>query len=107
VLILGSAIGGGLPIRSLHLLVLTVAKTPLAYLSVCVLVGMAAIGAIASSMGMSGLLTKFFGGNVPMSLAIAYVVVGEVVETYAWIVAMRLIGLYYRHFKSHFPWRAE
>lgn len=29
------------------------------------------------------------------------------VEGYTAIVSMRLIGLYYRHFKQRFPWRAE
>lgn len=107
VMILGTAVGGGLPLRSIHLLILTVIKTPLAYLSVCLLVGVAIVSASVSTMGMDGLLTRLFGRHPPLSLVAISVVLGGVVQTYAWIVAMRVIGLYYRHFKSRFPWRAE
>lgn len=32
---------------------------------------------------------------------------GAVISAYGWVVSMRIIGLYYVHFKDRLPWRAE
>ena len=52
-------------------------------------------------------MDAYFEDAPPISALIALAVVSELAEAYAWIVAMRQIGLYYRHYKSRFPWKAE
>lgn len=107
VMALGTAIGGGLPLASVPVLILTVAKTFLPYLAVCLLVAIAMAIPIASEEGLDMLLASAPGAKISTGGAIALRMAIGGVEVYAWIVAMRLIGLYYRHFKSRFPWVAE
>ncbi len=107
VLILGTAIGGELPLRSIPLLIRTVLGTLGPYLSVCMMVGLAALVAVSSINGMGKLVTTLFGTSVPLPVTLIVIALGELIEVCAWIVAMRQIGLYYRHFKSSFPWQAE
>jgi hypothetical protein len=107
VLILGAAIGEQLPLRSLPLLLRTVASTPLPYVAVWLLVSMAGGIAVVTTTWMTDVLTSWFGADAPLTTVAAVALVSKTAELYAWIVAMRQIGLYYRHFKSRFPWEAE
>jgi len=44
-------------------------------------------------------------GGPPLGLGTT--AVAQLIQSYALIVTMRCIGLYYRHFKHRFPWSAE
>lgn len=107
IMVLGTAIGGGLPLLSIPVLALTVARTIIPYILVCVLVALAMTIAIGTQIGFQVLLSSSRGATLSPAAPLVFDLLGSVVQAYAWIVAMRLIGLYYRHFKSRFPWQAE
>ncbi len=52
------------------------------------------------------MLLKESGGPGGIGGAIFVAVLLRFVTIYSWTVAMRCVGLYYRHFKSRFPWSA-
>ncbi len=101
--ILVLALGNVVDTFRLDLLVRTVIRSFLPYLAVCLLVA-AAIGlqwsVVVVLAGGLGLGTIQIG---PM----AATVLGLGVTAYSWIVVMRIIGLYYRHFKRRFAWEWE
>jgi hypothetical protein len=107
VMILAAAIGRELPVRYLPVLVKTVLMTPGAYLAVCGFTGLAGLLAYLSLPGAETLGARLLGTNGSLLLFFGVTALGQVIGTYATIVAMRQIGLYYRHFKARFPWRAE
>ncbi len=104
-LIVGTAIGEQLPIRSLPALLKGMASTPGPYLAVCVMVVVAGLIAYGMAAGFDGLLLRAFDQKVPPMLQVVSTGIGAVAGVYGWIVAMRMIGVYYRHHKEHFPWR--
>ncbi|MBN1345653.1 MAG: hypothetical protein JXQ73_23375 [Phycisphaerae bacterium] len=106
-LILGAAIGNALPVRTLPLVLRTALGTPLPYLAVCLFVGVAGLVLYMSTTGLADMILKVFGQEIPTSILIAMAVVAKIVEAYTTIVAMRQIGLFYRHYKARFPWAAE
>lgn len=105
--ILTIAIGDSLGAIRPVLIVRTVARSFLPYLAIWVLL-LAAIGlfvvpivgittGVLDNTPLAGLLG---GGWTPY-------VITSVLAGYLMIVIMRIIGLYYRHFKSDFAWTAE
>ncbi len=97
-LMLAAALGGiGMAVR-IDLLVKSVARSFLPYLLVCLLTG----GTVALTIALYILLesSSLAIGGSPLAAAM----IGEVVQLFFWIVAMRCIGLYYHHFKERFAW---
>jgi len=108
VFLLGAAIGECLPILAAPKLVLTVIRTFVPYLAVALLVGVAAALPVLFRTGVARLVMARMTTAPPSaSLLAATGLLGEAISAYSWIVAMQLIGLYYRHFKRRFPWVAE
>ena len=91
------SIGGAATAFQLDAIAMTILKSFLPYVAV--------VGLIAATMIFQSLSAKHFyersGGGVMA------VVVQSVIAQWAWIVSMRCVGLYYRHFKGRFPWSAE
>ncbi len=92
------ALGGVSSFYRFDLILGTIAKTFIPYLLACFLTAVA-LGVLwyASRGAIQG---AGAGARHPLALAMVL----EVAELYAWVVAMRVIGLYYRHFKSRFAW---
>lgn len=107
VMVLGAALGEGLPLASIPMLILTVLRAFAPYVAVCVLVAIAAGIAFASQRGLDLFFASPRGANISAAGAVGMRLLAAAADIYAWIVAMRLIGLYYRHFKTQFPWKAE
>jgi hypothetical protein len=107
VVILGVSIGGGFHGLWPHTIIRTAAAAPLAYLALCgVLLVTAGLNylpyAECSQPIVTAIATKASRGQLWL-LTIA----GSFLTTYATIVAMRAIGLYYRYYKRKFPWTME
>ena len=105
-IILCVALGGFTSFYRVDLIVLTIMKTFPAYLLTLLLV----FGATALDVALSGFVSTSNAPAAGASLksAIGSGIVIRVATTgigiYADIVVMRLIGLYYHHFKSRFAW---
>ncbi|MCH9003441.1 MAG: hypothetical protein IIC02_12790 [Planctomycetes bacterium] len=105
-IILCVALGGFTSFYRVDLIVLTIIKTFPAYLLTLLLV----FGATALDVALSGFVSTSNAPAAGASLksAIGSGLVIRVATTgigvYADIVVMRLIGLYYHHFKSRFAW---
>jgi len=91
-------------------MIATVARTILPYLIlwVMLLVGLAVIilsSALAAALlDFSGVPKKYFfltGGGFAMDLGV------RLIELYLWLVTMRVIGLYYHHYKQKFAFVLE
>ena len=95
------AVRGGRPTPALSG-VRTIARTFPAYAAICALLGVVFMLQIAAFLLVGGAFS-LGSGTSGASLQ----VVGAVITTYGWVVTRRIIGLYYRHYKSRFPWRAE
>ncbi|HOW72927.1 MAG TPA: hypothetical protein PKY77_20185 [Phycisphaerae bacterium] len=98
-IILTVALGGGVGSLMPHHVVLTPLAAPLAYLAIC-----------ATILVAMGILIVPELPQVRHYVAQAGLVGGlftSALNVYAFVVAMRAIGLYYRHFKHKFPWTAE
>lgn len=98
-IILTVALGGGVGSLMPHHVVLTPLAAPLAYLASCatILVAMA----LLIVPDLPQVRVYVLQGGLVGSLFTS------VLNVYACVVAMRAIGLYYRHFKHKFPWTAE
>jgi hypothetical protein len=101
------AIGDGFGGLRPDIVVRTVVSAFLPYLIIWILLILAfvptvlvALGAEADLPGLKVLRTSRAG-------MVLWALLGTAVRTYTMIVSMRLIGLYYRHFKQRFPWQAE
>lgn len=106
-LILAVSIGGGLAGAWPHTIVRTAFSAPLAYLAVwLVLLFAFGISVLAHSPRIYAGLMSIAPQN-PLKTALLLTIVSGTLNVYAMIVAMRAIGLYYRHFKHRFPWKAE
>jgi len=109
VVILCTAIGGSFKGLWPHVIIRTVLSAPLPYLAIW-----------ASLLAAAGLMifphTDYFTtmiqkisplGGLPIRMLCLISLLNIILSTYAMIVAMRAIGLYYRHYKKRFPWTAE
>lgn len=103
ILVLATAIGHQLPLAYLPTLVRAVFVAPASYLAICLSVIAAGGLGVLLAKGPVGLLASQFGPNPPIALAVAVVAFMHIAEVYAIMVCMRLIGLYYRHFKDELP----
>ncbi|MBI4578247.1 MAG: hypothetical protein HY718_01000, partial [Planctomycetes bacterium] len=107
VVILGVAIGGSFhglwPLRIMR----TAAAAPLAYLAMCAVLLIAAGLNAMPHMQFYQDAAKSLAGTTGQSLFWLMMVVNSAISAYSTIVAMRVIGLYYRHYKHKFPWVAE
>jgi hypothetical protein len=98
IVLLVIAIGGVSAVFRADLIFLTIAKTIGPYLAVCLLFA----GAwVARSMAFE-LAAEVTGG--PVSGFGVTLVLAALLEAYLSIVAMRIVGLYYHHFKKRFAW---
>ncbi len=88
----------------LDMLVLTIVRSLGPYTAILLLIG-AVIFLDALLLGL------LLGGNGTAeggpSLGFGTSAIAQLIQSYALIVTMRCIGLYYRHFKHRFPWSAE
>jgi len=102
VVVLGVAISGTLKGMLPHTAIRTILAAPLPYLAILATLVVAA-------------LIRVFAAEVPgwlglpptSGVVIGTAVLAVVAGVYSMIVAMRVIGLYYRHYKHRFPWTAE
>ncbi len=95
-IMLMAAVGGLGTLMHPILILLTLAKTIVPYLITCFLVG----GALFATSLAADALNAHQGGKNPFSAQILI----SIASMYAWIVSMRVIGLYYHHFKHRFSW---
>ncbi len=106
-LILAVSIGGGVAGVWPHTIIRTALSAPLAYLAVWLVVLVAfGVSVMAQSRWLYDGLVKIAPQN-PFKAVLLLSIVSGTLNVYAMIVAMRAIGLFYRHFKSRFPWKAE
>ncbi len=85
---------------------ITIARTFVPYVLTCALVGVATYGQSWLPEQLFGRI-NFAGGNTPWGQLILTFVVSAGLVVYLDIVAMRVVGLYYRHYKSRFAWTWE
>ena len=104
------SMGGLGALLRIDLIVIAVAKTFLPYLAIVLMIAVATFmpGVIIQAAGVAG------GGGAgtgsilgAIRSALTFVILACAVEAYFSIVAMRLIGLHYRHYKQRFPWDWE
>ena len=98
-IILTVALGGGVGSLMPHHVVLTPLAAPLAYLAICV--------TILVAMGLMAAPEIPQVGQLLAKAGLVGTLIVSAINVYAFVVAMRAIGLYYRHFKHKFPWTAE
>lgn len=107
VIVLAVAIGGGFSGLWPHIVVRTALCAPLPYLAICgTLLIAAVIWALPGTPIFDELnvrLTQLLGRRGPLVIVLPK----DLISLYGMIVAMRTIGLYYRHYKQKFPWVAE
>jgi len=103
VVVLCVAIGGGFQGLWPHTIIRTAWAAPLPYLAVW--------GALLVAAGVTFLpdtdLFASLGSRWGVRGMILLRMAGYAMSVYAMIVAMRVIGLFYRHYKKRFPWVAE
>lgn len=99
------ALGGFSSLVRVDLVAKTLSRTFFPYLITVILTA----GAVAAArlVGQSGLPIGAGDEAAGVARNLAFAMLMEVVELYAWIVAMSAIGLYYHHFKSRFAWSWE
>jgi hypothetical protein len=90
------SIGGFSSFFRPDLILFTIVRTFVPYVMTCVITG-AAVGVMAVAQDA---LARESGASNPIAVAMVL----KVLELYAWVVAMRVIGLYYHHFKQRFAW---
>lgn len=101
--VLAVAVGGTFAGLWPHVVVRTALSAPVAYLAICAaLLVAAAIAALPDVLIATGAAQP-----IASAPALALRAAGEAVGLYAAIVAMRVIGLFYRHYKHRLPWVAE
>jgi hypothetical protein len=105
--VLAVSIGGGFSGLWPHTVIRTVLAAPLAYLAVwgAILVAAAitALPVLAPAIG----LVQSLMISAPARAGFLLFLLAHVLSVYAIIVAMRAIGLFYRHYKHKLPWSAE
>lgn len=85
----------------------TIARAPGAYLCICAALGAVVGMAYGASLLAQGLLPGGRGVGSILARAIALLFVGSVCQVYFSFASMRIIGLFYRHYKARFAWLAE
>ena len=104
--ILAVSMGGLTALARIDVLIGSVLRTIVPYLAVWVLLlAVVALGSVVY-MFLHGTLPGSLAKFAPKSKVAATVLVAGVVG-YVTIVVMRIIGLYYRHFKRYFIWAME
>ena len=103
VVVLGVAIGGSFRGLWPHLVVRTALSAPVPYLAVCltllVAAGLTFLPRVEPFCSWLALLQT--------RAVLAVGLLNSALGAYAMILAMRVIGLFYRHYKGRFPWVAE
>ncbi len=103
VVVLGVSIGNGFSGLWPHTILRTAASAPLAYAVVCAAVLVAfGLTLLPEAPFMAGTMSRFSQEH-PFTLEVLL----AILNTYAAIVAMKVVGLFYRHYKDRFPWAAE
>jgi hypothetical protein len=97
------AIGGGFNGLWPHVIIRTALSALLPYLAVCLALIVA--GTLLVLPGTDAFLA--FADRVMPGAYFRLAIFNSVLTTYAMIVAMRVVGLFYRHYKHKFPWVAE
>lgn len=106
VIVLCVAVGGTLKL-SPAVIVRTVIAAPLPYAVICAGVLLAgAMTFLPESEHFADIISDL-RSQAGVGSYLAFVLVTKGINIYAALVAMRIIGLYYRHFKDRFPWTAE
>jgi hypothetical protein len=107
--ILMVAIGDGFRALWPHLVLRTILSAFGAYVAVWCLLLLAALPIFLPILVKAGYVPGWpvAFGDAGGPARIVSGLLGCVAESYTMVVSMRLIGLYYRHFKGRFPWRAE
>ena len=77
-----------------------------AYLAIWLLLIGVGLGAYVC-MTATAVVAAFLGLQDLLAALILLFVVMACVQAYAGLVTMRIIGLFYRHYKSRFAWQAE
>ncbi len=97
----------GLSVSALRydLQLVTIARALPQYLLTCGLLLLAVGVGWVSQVGVN--LWMGLGGAKPLGLVFSVSVFVAAVECWAALVAMRIIGLFYHHYKRHFAWIAE
>lgn len=107
VVILGVALGGSFYGLWPHVIVRTALVAPLPYLALCgVLLVAAGITTFPSTQLYADLVNSL-SNRTNRSFLWPLILINSGLGVYAIIVAMRSVGLYYRHYKQRFPWVAE
>ncbi|MCP4250539.1 MAG: hypothetical protein GY778_26140 [bacterium] len=96
--LLVTAVGGLGAVFRLDLLAATVARTLLPYLAVCLLFA----GAWALEQFAEPIASWITGGQISDYLITG--ILTALVQAYFSVVSMRIVGLYYHHFKERFAW---
>lgn len=103
IIVIMFALGFVQTLARLDLIVTTILRSILPYLATWLMLGVVLILFVATTMGS---VIASFGVNLAipdlMSAGIVARIFLEVVQTYLFLVAMRLIGLFYLHFKDRF-----
>jgi len=103
VMILAVAIGGSFRGLWPHRMVWTVFRAPLPYLAVCgMLIIAVSLWCLPHLSMVQAQVDKLGRRAIP-----AFFFARDLIGMYGMIVAMRTIGLFYRHYKHRFPWAAE
>lgn len=104
VMMLAASLGGAMTAMRIDLLARTVASAFAPYLSVWLMLvaAFAAVG-LSAAAGM-GAAPEFLDPLLGRPLIAAVVI--NFASVYSTIIAMKLIGLYYRHYSDRFPWDA-
>lgn len=101
------SLGVGEAVFRVDLMITTLFRALLPYLAIWLVLLL--LGAL-SVMTSFGFLLRFLGMGNPlgdlMSMFVAALII-DVIGTYLWIVALRTIGLYYRHYKHRFAFKLE
>ena len=96
--LLVTAIGGLFACLRIDLIAVTIGRSFIPYLAVCLLFG-ATVGLKWYADELAGRIT---GGGV-QGFWVTAVLTG-LLQAYFSIVSMRIVGLYYHHFKERFAW---
>jgi len=96
--LLVTAIGGILSVIRVDLICITIVRTFPAYLAVCLLFA----GTWALETRADELASQITGGGMQGFLVTG--AVAGLLQAYFSIVSMRIVGLYYHHFKKRFAW---
>ena len=100
---LAVSIGGSFRGLWPHVVIQTILAAPGAYLAICA----AVVAAEAVTYIPALPMFQQWAAGAPLQARWALDFIDVALSTYTMIVTMRVIGLYYRHFKHKFPWTGE